>query len=134
MPKIFVADATKASPRLLRMQQTALPLTAPTIDLAALRSRQQANPRLVLVEALPAPYFASGHLPGAINLPHDAPDAVVRATLADPDAEIVTYCASATCPNSHVLAARLRRLGYSSVAVFGEGKAGWRDAGLAFKA
>ena len=112
------------------MQQTVIPTEVPIIDLASLRSRQQANPQLVLVEALPAQYFASGHLPGAINLPHDRPDSVVRSTLPDLAAEIVTYCASATCPNSHILAERLARLGFGNVAVYGAGKAGWRDAGL----
>lgn len=105
--------------------------TAQVIDLATLRSRQQANPRLALMEALPASYFAAGHLPGARHLPHDASDTAVRAALPDRDAEIVTYCASATCPNSHLLAERLLRAGYTRVAVFGPGKAAWTDAGLA---
>lgn len=115
------------------MQQIApshpAPVAAPVIDLATLRSRQQANPRLLLVEALPARYYASGHLPGALPLPHDAPDSVLRAVLPQREAEIVTYCASATCPNSHVLGARLRRAGYLQVSVFGDGKAGWLAAG-----
>jgi rhodanese-related sulfurtransferase len=115
------------------MQQTIKSTSVPVIDLAALRSRQQANPQLVLVEALPEQYFASGHLPGALHLPHDRSDALVRAALPNSEAEIVTYCASDTCPNSHILAARLDRLGYRNVAVFGDGKAGWREAGLTFE-
>lgn len=115
------------------MQQTNHPIQAPVIDLAALRSRQRANPQLVLVEALPASYFASGHLPGALNLPHDQGDAGLKASLPDRKAEIVTYCASVTCPNSHLLAQRLIGLGYETVAVFGEGKTGWREAGLHFE-
>ena len=115
------------------MQQTINSTTVPVIDLATLRSRQQANPRFVLVEALPESYYAAGHLPGAIHLPHDLSDSAVRAVLPDKHAEIVTYCASATCPNSHVLAARLAQFGYDNVAVFADGKAGWRDAGLAFE-
>ncbi|HUR59301.1 MAG TPA: rhodanese-like domain-containing protein [Opitutaceae bacterium] len=100
------------------------------IDLAALRSRLQANPKLVLLEALPASYFATGHLPGARHLPHDAPDSALGTVLADRDAEIVTYCASTTCPNSHLLAERLIRAGYRNVSVFGPGKAAWLEAGL----
>lgn len=115
------------------MQQTAIPTSVPIIDLVTLRSRQQTGSRLVPVEALPEKYFASGHLPGAVHLPHDCPEAAVRATLLDRDAEIVTYCASATCPNSHILAARLVRLGYRNVAVFADGKAGWLDAGLSLE-
>ena len=40
--------------------------------------------------------------------------------------------ASAACPNSHVLAARLTKFGYTRVSVFGDGKAGWQQAGHAF--
>jgi rhodanese-related sulfurtransferase len=115
------------------MQQTSIPPSAPHLDLATLRSRRLANPRLVLVESLPATYYASGHLPGALNLPHDATDTVVSATLPDRTAEIVTYCASSTCPNSHLLAARLLRLGYERVAVFADGKAAWSASGASLE-
>ena len=114
------------------MQQTIPSTSVPVLDLPALRARQSLHPRLVLVEALGPSYYAAGHLPGAVNVPHEAPAADVHATLPDRTAEIVVYCASETCPNSHLLAARLRRDGYQNVAVFGGGKAAWSEAHLPF--
>lgn len=115
------------------MQQSTHSSAVSAIDVAALRSRQQANSGLVLVEALPASYFTSGHLPGAINLPHDATDSMVSSALPNRSAETVIYCASASCPNSHLLARRLSNLGFSRVSVFTEGKAGWLNAGGALQ-
>jgi rhodanese-related sulfurtransferase len=130
MPKIFVARATNTTLDLLRMQQTAISTSPSIIDLTTLLSRQAANPGLILVEALPKQYFVSGHLPGALHLPHDSSDAVIRSVLPDAHDEIVTYCASRTCSNSHILARRLAALGYQHVAIFGDGKVRWQEEGL----
>jgi rhodanese-related sulfurtransferase len=110
------------------MQHSSLE-TIPTLTVAELQLRRRSNPSLILAEALPASYYASGHLPGAINLPHDSSDDTIRAALPNRAAETVVYCASATCPNSHLLAQRLNALGYTRVAVFTDGKAGWSTAG-----
>jgi rhodanese-related sulfurtransferase len=84
----------------------------------------------VLAEALPPAYYAKGHLPGALNLPHDQVDALARRFLPHKAQEIVVYCASATCQNSEVAARRLKQLGYERVAVYRGGKADWQAAGL----
>jgi rhodanese-related sulfurtransferase len=42
---------------------------------------------------------------------------------------VVLYCASATCQNSHIAARKLASLGYTSLSVFGGGKAAWSEAG-----
>lgn len=42
---------------------------------------------------------------------------------------IVVYRASESCRNSHTAAALLLNLGYESVSVYAEGKAGWAAAG-----
>ena len=90
---------------------------------------RDAQPPLV-AEILGPQYFASGHLPGALNLPLEG--FVERAVQALPsrDREIVVYCASATCQNSDIAARKLLALGYVNVRVFKRGKAGWREAGL----
>lgn len=126
---IIVAVATIASFVLLRMQQVTDFSSVSMIDLAQLRLRRRANSRLVLVEALPRSYFEAGHIPGALHLPHDVSDAAILQTLPEAGAETVVYCASATCPNSHGLATRLAKLGYTAVSVFSEGKAGWVQTG-----
>ena len=96
-------------------------------DLHALIGRKEP---LVLVEALPAGHFAKGHLPGAINLPHDKVREMAPSLLPDRNAAIVTYCASATCQNSHIAAHTLRAMGYANVRVYAEGKQDWIEAGL----
>lgn len=100
------------------------------ISLDQLRERIDTNPELVLVEALPEQYYRHSHLPGAINIPHDAVDELAPQRLPDRDAEIVVYCASGPCPNSGIAADRLVELGYTRVADYHEGKAEWVEAGL----
>jgi rhodanese-related sulfurtransferase len=88
---------------------------------------------LQLVEALDEPYFRAGHLPGAINMPLARVAEVAREALPDQKADVVVYCASKTCENSHVAARKLRALGYVRVRVYAGGKADWREAGLALE-
>lgn len=95
-----------------------------------LKARLEAGNPPVLVEALPEQYFRKEHLPGAVNIPHDEIDALAPEVLLDKDAEIVTYCASATCRNSELAAKRLEALGYTNVREYVEGKADWIEAGL----
>jgi rhodanese-related sulfurtransferase len=97
------------------------------LTLEQVGSRRSANPALVLVEALPEKYFRDGHLP-------DDQIAQLAATvLPEREAEIVVYCASNTCQNSHIAARRLEQLGYTRVAVFAGGKKEWVEAGLSLE-
>ena len=100
------------------------------IDRAALASALQNGHRPLLVEALPERYFLDAHLPGALNIPHDAVEALAPGLLPDRSAAIVVYCASAQCRNSDFAAERLQRMGYADVRVYAEGKKDWVDAGL----
>lgn len=84
----------------------------------------------VLVEALGPMYFEKEHLPGAVNLPHDRVDDLAPVLIPDKTAEVVTYCASATCQNSDIAARRLEALGYANVREYVEGKADWVEGGL----
>ena len=95
-----------------------------------LRQQLSRRPAPVLVETLPANHFLQSHLPGAINIPHDAVDKLASRLLPDKDAEIVVYCASITCHNSDYVAARLKALGYRGVRIYADGKADWIEAGL----
>jgi rhodanese-related sulfurtransferase len=49
-----------------------------------------------LVEALAPESFRHSHLPGAINVPYDKVREVAPQLLPDKNAEIITYCGSAT--------------------------------------
>ncbi len=95
-----------------------------------LQARIAANPAIILVEALPEKYFRDRHLPGALHLPHDQVKQLAASVLPDKDAEIVTYCASATCQNSHIAAKVLTQMGYTNVSVYPGGKQDWIEAGL----
>jgi rhodanese-related sulfurtransferase len=94
-----------------------------------LKAKLDRREGVILVEALPEKYFRQAHLPGAINIPHDAVDGLAPAMLPDKDAEIVVYCANAPCQNSGVAAERLAQLGYARVCDYHEGKADWIEAG-----
>jgi rhodanese-related sulfurtransferase len=89
--------------------------------------------RPVLVEALPEKYYVAQHLPGALHLPHDRVDALAATVIADKSAQIVVYCASRQCQNSHIAAHHLAALGYSDVSVYAAGKQDWDEAGLPFE-
>ena len=101
-----------------------------TITREDLLKRLDVTPRPVLIEALPERYFRDGHLPGALHMPQDRVNALAPGTIPDKAAEIVVYCASATCRNSHIAAANLEILGYRNVSIYAGGKEDWRAAGL----
>ena len=99
-------------------------------------TRQELQARLAtaqpptVLEALPEKYYRQGHLPGALHLPHDQVDLLAPGMLFDKSAQIVVYCASAQCRNSHIAAHRLSMLGYTNVSVYAGGKKDWEEAGL----
>jgi rhodanese-related sulfurtransferase len=101
-----------------------------TISRQDLLARLLGKQPVVLVEALPESYYLKGHLPGALHLPHDRVRALAPALLPDKSAAIITYCASATCQNSHIAADTLRAMGYADVSVYAEGKQDWSETGL----
>jgi len=94
---------------------------------------QQRLGTATLVEALPEKYWRDWHLPGARHLPHDRVKELAAGVLPDRNAEIVVYCASSTCQNSHIAAKLLAQLGYGNVAVYAGGKQDWSEAGLALE-
>jgi rhodanese-related sulfurtransferase len=103
------------------------------LTLAQLQSRLAANPAITLLEALPEKYYQGGHLPGALHMPHDQVRQLASILVPDTSAEVVVYCASATCQNSHIAARILDQVGYGNVSVFTGGKQAWSEAGLAFE-
>ena len=100
------------------------------ITVAELAERLQSSQPPVVAEILGPQHFASGHLPLALNLPLEGFSEAAQRALPNKAADIVVYCASATCQNSDIAARKLQSLGYGNVRVFRGGKAAWRDAGL----
>jgi len=95
-----------------------------------IRSLLAAKAPVTLIEALPEKYYAQGHLPGAINLPHDKVRERAPSLLPDKSAFIVVYCANTPCQNSAIAARILDALGYTNVAEYVEGKQDWIEAGF----
>ena len=83
-----------------------------------------------IVEALPKQYYEAEHLPGAINIPHDAVSVTVFSLIPDKSGPVIVYCANTECRNSYTAAEALREQGYSLVYEYTEGKKGWKEAGL----
>lgn len=104
-----------------------------TITREELARRIEAGTAPLLLEALPERYYNQKHLPGARLFPHDQAAQLAPAMLPDRHAEIVVYCASRTCRNSHIAAQRLVQLGYTKVAVYAGGKQDWEEADLPFE-
>jgi rhodanese-related sulfurtransferase len=103
----------------------------PTVTADELLRKLENGEPFVLVDALAPMVYAHSHLPGAINLP--APDLdplTVRRRIPDRDTEIIVYCTSPDCTDSHETAERLVAFGYTNVRRYAGGKNEWRDAGL----
>jgi|SRR5690606_18642633 len=100
-----------------------------TISTDELKRRIDSGIPTVLVEALPRRHFDLGHLPGAINIPHDEISARASADLPDKDTPIVVYCASRQCRNSKVAAGTLEAMGYRQVYQYVDGKQDWQESG-----
>jgi rhodanese-related sulfurtransferase len=102
---------------------------SPVISETELAASLASDSPPIVAEILGPQYFASGHLPGALNLPLDGLVENAARLLPDKTAAIVVYCSSNTCQNSHIAERKLRGLGYQNVRVFAGGKAAWKDAG-----
>ena len=85
---------------------------------------------MTVLDARGAAGYGGAHIPGALNLRAGTAAPDVARVLPDKEGLIVTYCASVTCPASSMLAAHLRKLGYTNIIEYPEGIKGWTAAGL----
>lgn len=103
----------------------------PEITADELLRKLESGETFVLVDALAPMVYAHSHLPRAINLPASAFDATVAARrVPDHGTEIVVYCSSADCEDSHETAHRLSELGYTNLRRYAGGKNEWKELGL----
>ena len=94
------------------------------IDAADLHSNRDAY---IIIDARTPEAFATGHVPGAVNLPHRT---ITAETAQFPkDAVLVTYCDGIGCNASTKAAVKLSRLGYRVKEMIG-GIDWWRRDGL----
>ncbi len=103
------------------------------IDRAAVRALLADGQPIRILEALPPKYFHQGHLPGAKQLDFQNAAAHAERLHVGKADRVIVYCASDTCANSHEAAKALTEAGFTNVAVYGGGKKGWVEAGLALE-
>jgi rhodanese-related sulfurtransferase len=101
-----------------------------SIEREELQAKIEQGDNIVVVEALPPNYYDEGHLPGALNMPHDQVDELAARLIPDKDVEVVVYCANLECQNSVAASQRLAELGYSAVREYEGGKKDWIEGGL----
>jgi rhodanese-related sulfurtransferase len=104
-----------------------------TITRQDLKAILDAGEPITLIEALPSRYYQAGHLPGAINIPHDEIRERAASVLSNKEQAIVVYCANTACQNSSIAANTLSALGYRNVREYVEGKQDWAEAGLSLE-
>lgn len=90
------------------------------------RMQQDAN-ILVLDVRTPAEY-AAGHVPGAINIPHESIAAQLELLQRHRDQPVVLYCQSGR--RATLAAEVLERAGFSGLKHLTGDMPGWREAGL----
>ena len=95
---------------------------------------QQSGGALVYDVRLPV-FYATDHMPGAVNWPHtqydsqgQARDIEIQKALAE-GKKVVLYCFNLGCPEARNVAKKLARRDYT-IHVFGSGIDSWREAGL----
>jgi rhodanese-related sulfurtransferase len=83
----------------------------------------------VLLDVRSPEMYSSGHVPGAVNLPHAK---IIESKLANypRDTFFVVYCGGPHCNGADRAAARLARLGRPVKLMLG-GITGWQDEGFA---
>lgn len=91
-------------------------------------SQQAGETDYVLVDVRDESAYASGHVPGAINIPHRQMSAERMAEF-PLNTLFVVYCAGPHCNGVHRAAVRLAALGFAVKEMLG-GVTGWLDEGL----
>jgi rhodanese-related sulfurtransferase len=88
-----------------------------------------------LIDALSANSYEARHVPGAQNVPNGSEflmqfESEIKAPK---DAEIIVYCSSSGCMASVQAADTLEKAGYTNIAHYKDGLAGWQNAGYKFE-
>jgi rhodanese-related sulfurtransferase len=84
-----------------------------------------------IVDARSPEEYEQGHIPGAINIPHDRIPEFLDAlnSQVPTDGEVTIYCRGPSCDFSDLLATEMKMLGYKNVSVFSGGWEQWTLAG-----
>jgi rhodanese-related sulfurtransferase len=94
-----------------------------------LKNLMDSKTTMVILDARPSPYFDGNLIPGAKNVPYNAPEDQIKSVIPSKNTLVVTYCTNTQCPASGYLAERLMKLGYTNVKEFSGGIVDWIAAG-----
>jgi rhodanese-related sulfurtransferase len=109
-------DVAPIAPQVPRVSQDAL-----------LNSAAKSTQARVILDVRTAAEYAAGHVPGAINIPHDQLPTRVGELEAQRDSEIVVYCRSGRRSNTALHT--LHAAGFSKLAHLEGDFAAWEGAG-----
>ena len=102
------------------------PEQAPTITPAELQARRESGKAPVVIDVRSAAEFATGHIPGAVNIPVD--EVAARISEVEAPNGVALYCMIG--PRARKGEAALLASGYESVLHIEGGLAAWKANGL----
>ena len=144
LPLVYASPAERLDRSVARLATDHLSVDPPTaspglteapplVDLDRFHALTE-DPAGVVLDARPGLFFKVGHVPGAHPLSREkfeADYAALRGTLETRrESTLAVYCAGGNCEDSRLVAAALRRLGYTHVVIYEGGWEEWQGAGL----
>ncbi len=84
---------------------------------------------VVLIDARPYKKYLGATIPSSVSIPDTKVEGLVGRFPIDKTTKIITYCGGYHCGKSHVVARKLKSLGYTNVAVYAGGVPAWKKAG-----
>lgn len=122
-----VKDGVKEATAVYLKQPIGVPeeMIIKTAEVRALVDQGPEAGKYTLVDSRPAPKYAEGYVPTAVNLPFPAFDKLTDRLPADKAQLLVFYCGGPTCSMSPKSAEKAKALGYTNVKVYHEGFPGW---------
>lgn len=103
-----------------------VPLLAPSIEPSELNARRSSETAPVVIDVRSSEEYATGHIPGAINIPYD--QVAERISSIEAPHGVALYCMVG--PRARKGEAALLAAGYSSVLHLEGGFSAWQAAGL----
>ena len=126
----FLAWSFAWAPGLLALTWDAAgaPARVPSILPAELAARIDRGEALQILDVRSEGEFASGHVPGAVNIPFNRVLSGESNPPGSPGDELILYCGHG--PRAHMAAAALRKRGRTRIVYVSGHFSGWRQAGL----
>ena len=100
------------------------------IDTSVVKAYQEQNLALI-VDARPYAKFLQETIPGAISIPDTNLSKLIGRFPINKKEKIVVFCGGYSCEKSHVVANKLKSLGYEEVMVYAAGLPAWKESGEA---